>query len=56
MKTKLNHCQTLRTSAATDSLICDAAYEARLSKAAWIRLAIERSLQLRRQRQEPVLR
>ena len=60
MKTKLNHCQTLRTSAATDSLICDAAYDAHLSKAAWIRRAILAHLGQRRRTepaaQEPVLR
>ena len=49
MKRKLTHCLTLRTRPELDLLVSDAAYEARLSKAAWIRRAIERSLQQRRQ-------
>lgn len=39
---------TLRLDPRLDDLVTDAAYDARQSKAAWIRLAIERSLQQRR--------
>ena len=60
MKPKNSHAMTLRTSTAIDSLICDAAYDARLSKAAWIRRAIHVHLGQQRRREaatrEPVLR
>jgi len=57
MKTNFTHCLTLRITPEMDSLIADAAYDARMmSKAAWIRLAIARSLQQKQQRQDAVLR
>lgn len=55
MKTHFTHCLTLRITPAMDSLIADAAYDARMmSKAAWIRLAIARSLRQKQQRQDAV--
>jgi hypothetical protein len=57
MRTNFTHCLTLRITPAMDSLIADAAYDARMmSKAAWIRLAIARSLRQKQQRQDAVLR
>ena len=44
MKKKLTHCLTLRTLREMDLLVSDAAYEAHLSKAAWIRRAIHAQL------------
>ena len=49
MKHKHTHAMTLRLDPRLDNLVTDAAYDAHLSKAAWIRRAIERSLQQRRQ-------
>lgn len=56
MKTRFTHCLTLRITPEMDSLLCDAAHDARLPKSAWIRLALQRCLQQNRQRQEAVLR
>ena len=60
MKRKLTHCLTLRILPEMDLLVSDAAYDARLSKAAWIRRAIHASIgQMRRTEpatNEPVLR
>jgi len=56
MRTKLSHCQTLRTSAALNETISEAAYQTRLSKSAWIRLVIERTLQQHAPKQETTLR
>ena len=56
MKKKLTHCLTLRTRPELDLLVSDAAYDARLSKAAWIRRAIHAHLGQQRPTQEPVLR
>ena len=57
MKHKHTHALTLRITPLMDSLIADAAYDARMmSKAAWIRLAIARSLRHKQQRQDAVLR
>jgi len=56
MKTKFTHCLTLRITPEMDSMLCDAAHDARLPKSAWIRWAIQRCLQERRQRHETVLR
>lgn len=52
MKRKLTHCLTLRTRPELDLLVSDAAYDAHLSKAAWIRRAIHAHLG-QRQRTEP---
>jgi predicted transcriptional regulator len=52
MKPKNSHAMTLRLDPRLDDLLTDASYDARLSKAAWIRRAIERCLQ----RQQPALR
>jgi len=49
MKIKFTHALTLRITPEMDSLLCDAAHDARLPKSGWIRRAIERSLQQRRQ-------
>ena len=56
MKKKLTHCLTLRTRPELDLLVSDAAYDARLSKAAYIRRAIHAHLGQQRPTQEPVLR
>ena len=55
MKTNFTHCLTLRTTPEMDSQIADAAYDARLPKSGWIRLAIEKCLR-QKQRQDTVLR
>lgn len=60
MKRKLTHCLTLRTLPELDLLVSDAAYDAHLSKAAWIRRAIHAQLGQNRRTEpameEPVLR
>ncbi len=56
MKMKNTHCMTLRISPEVDSLIADAAHDARLPKSGWIRLAIQRCLRQQQQRQAAVLR
>lgn len=56
MKTKFTHCLTLRITPEMDSLLCDAAHDARLPKSDWIRLAIQKFLRQKRQRYEAVLR
>jgi hypothetical protein len=56
MKTTFTHCLTLRITPEMDSMLCDAAHDGRLPKSAWIRWAIERCLQQKRQRHEAVLR
>jgi len=56
MKTKFTHCLTLRITPEMDSMLCDAAYEARLPKSGWLRLAIQHFLRQKRQRQQAVLR
>jgi hypothetical protein len=60
MKRKLTHCLTLRILPELDLLVTDAAFDARLSKAAFIRRAIHASLGQRQRTelatQEPVLR
>jgi hypothetical protein len=44
MKTQSTHSFTLRIPPILDSLVSDAAYEARQTKAAWIRKAINQRL------------
>lgn len=56
MMTRFTHCMTLRIPPELDSLIADAAHDARLPKSGWIRLAIQRCLRQKQQRQEAVLR
>ena len=60
MKRKLTHCLTLRILPESNLLVSDAAYDAHLSKAAWIRRAIQAHLGQRRREepamQEPILR
>jgi predicted HicB family RNase H-like nuclease len=56
MKTTLTHSLTLRISPELNLMILDAAYEARLSKAAWIRKAINHSLGLKQRRMDSELR
>ena len=57
MKRRLTHALTLRITSEMDSMIADAAYDARTtSKAEWIRWAIERTLRKLQPKQEPVLR
>jgi hypothetical protein len=55
MRTNFTHCLTLRITPAMDSLIADAAYDARLPKSGWIRLVIEKCLR-QQQRHEAVQR
>ena len=42
MNTKHTHAMTLRLAPHMDKLLTDAAYDERLSKAAWVRIAIRR--------------
>jgi hypothetical protein len=56
VKIKNTHCLTLRIPPELDLLVSDAAYDARLPKSAWIRRAIQRCLQEKRERQEALLR
>lgn len=56
VKMKNTHCMTLRLSPELDSIIADAAYDARLPKSGWIRLVIEKCLRQQQQRHEAVLR
>lgn len=59
MKPKNSHAMTLRLDPRLDELLTDASYDARLTKAAFIRRAIHTSLGQRRTElatQEPVLR
>ena len=60
MKITNTHCMTLRTPPELDLLVSDAAYDARQSKASWIRAAIHHRLaRVRRTEpaaQEPILR
>ena len=60
MKMKDTHCMTLRIPPELDSLVSDAAYEARQSKTSWIRAAIHQRLARVRRTEtsmrEPLLR
>ena len=56
MKTKLTHSLTLRITPELNLLILDTAYDAHLTKAAWIRKAIHDSLGLRQRRMDSELR
>ena len=55
VKTTNTHCMTLRIPPELDLLVSDAAYEARQSKASWIRAAIHQRL-ARVRRTEPSMR
>jgi hypothetical protein len=46
MTTKNSSCMTLRLSPQLDELVTEASYNHRMSKAAWIRMAIKRSLEV----------
>jgi predicted transcriptional regulator len=50
MKSQNTHCLTLRLDPQLDELLCEAAWERRQSKAAWIRVAIKQSLGITRER------
>ena len=56
MKIKNTHALTLRIPEELDLQITDAAFDARQSKSAWIRFAIQRSLRQKQQRHEAMLR
>jgi hypothetical protein len=60
MMTRFTHCMTLRIPPELDSLIADAAHDARLPKSSWIRAAIHQRLARVRRTEtsmrEPVLR
>jgi hypothetical protein len=56
MENKNTHALTLRIPPELDSLITDAAFDARQSKSAWIRLALQGCLKQKQQRHEAVLR
>jgi hypothetical protein len=44
MKQKYTNCMTIRLEPLMDDLVVDAAFEKRMSKAQWIRIAIRHSL------------
>jgi hypothetical protein len=56
MKTRFTHALTLRITPEMDSMLCDAAHDARLPKSGWIRLALQRFLKQKQQRPDAVLR
>jgi hypothetical protein len=56
VENKNTHSLTLRITPEMDSLLSDAAHDARLSKSGLIRLAIQRCLKQKQQRHEAVLR